>query len=220
MHPNHRFIPILALAGTLLLGALALPASGQERSWTASVFVEGGGVLPIRTLGRNVGIFPGLDEQQVVSDLENFGSFGGGVEIDLPATNLRFRAVYNTTTGGAVTGRIGFCGDPDNPLVTGDICEPAETDATIQSFAVDVGFVRGRPGAIFRPVILLGVGLRKYEFGDPDCPPLDPVETAGRTCLLMEDLWLEEGGLTPILRFGLGIENQSCQCGFDVRDMP
>lgn len=197
-----------------LLGALAVPASGQavpqERSWSLSLFVEGGGLLPIRTLGRNVGIFPQIDQQQGVSDLENTAAFGGGAELLLREKNIRFRAAYHTTSGGSVVGRLGFCGDPGNPLVTGDLCEQIESDAQVQSFSADVGFIRGREGALLRPVIYLGAGIRKYTIAEISCPPTttpDVVEEIqARTCLLMEDIWSETGGLTPTLRFGLGLD--------------
>ena len=197
-----------------LLGVQAVPASGQaipqERSWSLSLFVEGGGMIPIRTLGRNVGIFPQLDQQQGVSDLESSAAFGGGAELLLKEKDIRFRAAYHTTSGSGVVGRLGFCGDPGNPLVTGDLCEQIQSDAQVQSFSVDVGFIRGREGAVLRPVIYLGAGLRKYTIGELSCPPVttpDVVEEIqARTCLLMQDLWSDTGGLTPTLRFGLGLD--------------
>lgn len=207
----------LSLYSVLVAALIAAPAAPvtaqdtpQERSWTLSVFAEGGGLLPIRSLGRNVGIFPQLDQQQVVSDLENSAVLGGGVEILFREKGLRVRAVYNTTTGGSVVGRLGFCGDPGSPLVTGDICEPVQADAQVHSFAADVGFMRGREGAIIRPVIYLGAGVRKYSIGALDCPPIagtDVIqEIQARTCGLVQDIWGDTGGLTPTLRFGLGFD--------------
>lgn len=197
----------LALAlPVALLVAFSSPSSAQERSWSISVFTDAGGLIPIRSLGKNSGNLQELEDQQVLADMDNAVSWGAGVELLIPASSLRLQAKYNATQGGGVSGRIAFCGDPGNPLLTGELCEPITADATLHSFSVDVAFLRAALDRRFRPVVFLGLGLRKYEVGLPTCPPLEPLTYRGQACILLTDLWIDDGGITPTLRFGLGFD--------------
>lgn len=198
-----RRIPTLSLLGLLLVAA-ARPATAQDRTWTVSLVADAGAILPIRTLGKNAGVLQERPDEQVISKMEEAMTFGGGVEVDLPARNLRFRAMYHTTRGGEVVGRLAFCGDPGSPLVTGGVCQDVRADATMHSLSLDMAFMRSGAGSLIRPVVFIGGGLRKYDFGNLQCP--FPADWVYATCPLLYDLWVEEGGFTPVLRFGLGFD--------------
>ena len=191
-----RLLPLTLVAALLAatLGTTA-PASAQERSWSVSLLAETGVVIPIRTMGKNAGDLQQQSDEQVVGELEDAVTVGGGIEVEMPDRQLRFRALYNQTVGGSVLGRLGFCGDPDNPLITGQACEAVRADATLRSFTLDVGFVRRPPEARFRPVIYIGLGLRQYDIGELTCP--FPPDYQYSTCDLLGELWAEPRAAPP-----------------------
>jgi hypothetical protein len=195
---------VFTLAALALATSLALPVHGQERSWTVSVFADAGGIIPIRTLGKNAGALQERPEEQVISEFENAMTVGGGVEVGFPASQIRIRASYHTTPSGSVIGRLAFCGDPDTPLVTGGVCQQVNADARLHTLGADLSFVRGSPDSWLRPVIFLGLALRKYEIGGFECPFSEDAEY--NTCGLLDELWSEEGGFAPTLRFGVGFD--------------
>lgn len=192
------------LATLLVFAPLARPVSGQERNWRVSLVLEGGGYFPTRTMGNNAGELQQRPDEQVVAEVDDATTIGGGVEVELVRQRIRVRGVFHTTNGGGVTGRLAFCGDPDSPLVTGGVCTSVTAPSTVRSFATEVAFLRGSPTARIRPAILLGLGLREYSIGTLECPFSANAEYA--TCPLLEELWAEAGGLTSVLRFGVGLD--------------
>lgn len=193
------------LIALLALAPVAHPVAGQEeRSWTVSVFMDAGAILPVRTLAKNAGALQERPDEQVVAEFEDAFTIGGGVEVEFPASRIRVRGIYQTTFSGQVIGRLAFCGDPDNPLVVGGVCQAVNADARLHTAAVDVAFVRASQDAWLRPVIFLGFGLRKYEIGVAPCPFSEDAEY--NTCELLDQIWSDEGGLAPTLRFGLGFD--------------
>ncbi len=202
MRTRSFVLPVLTLAMSTLL---ASPLHAQARDWTISVTADAGVFVPIRNLGKNAGATQSLPVLQVVADMNSAFQTGFGIELSHPSKDILVRAMYRTTVGGTVTGRLGLCGDPSDPLFTGAICQPVENDAKVQTFFADVGFIRGDPGSRLRPVIRMGLGVRKYSFGTVVCQDPSDWEVV---CNFTSDIWNDAGGLTPTLSFGVGLQGE------------
>ena len=195
------FVLLTALTA---LAPLAQPASSQQRNWSVSLVFDGGALFPTRTMGNNAGELQQRPDEQVVAEVDDATTLGGSVEVTLARQQIRIRGLFHTTTGGGVTGRLAFCGDPDSPLVTGGVCTGVQAPATVRSFMSEVAFLRGSPNSRIRPNIMLGLGLRQYDIGALDCPFGANAQYA--TCALLDQLWDGSDGLTPVLRFGVGLD--------------
>lgn len=191
-----RLLPC-ALLGVFFATA---PAEAQLGGWTLSATADFGGNFPIRQLGKNAGTIPQVPVLQVVADREKSLSVGAGVIATSPSGETTVRGRFYTTIDGIVSGRLGFCGEPDNPLFRGPLCEPVETTADVRSFAVDVGFLQGAPGDRIRASIHIGAGLRSFSFGSIDCE--DPTDWEV-ICEFTSEIWQDEGGVSPFILAGL-----------------
>ena len=199
-----RTLSFLSALALLVLAPLGV--SAQERTWSVSLVAEGGGLFPVRTLGKNSGLLPQLDDQQIIAEIDESAMWGAGVEVFFPGPMLRVRGMYHTTVNGASRGRIGVCGDPNDPLITGPVCEDWVTPATVESFSVDLSFVRASMERRFRPTIYLGGGVRQYTLSTVECPPPTALDIRAAACPLLNELWVEDGGLAPFVRFGAGMD--------------
>lgn len=201
--------PVVAFLLVLLVLPLIAPTSmeAQERSWHLTPFARVGGLIPLRSTGKTVGFFQNTfpQEQQVIAELGNALEYGGGISVEFPSRALRVDVAYARTDGGDANAQIGFCGSPDDPLSNAPYCGRIYTPYQIQGFSADVVTVRGRTGALLRPVLSLGVGLRQYSFEDPDCTAYEDSDVAS-ACVYIGDLWVDGGGYTPTLRAGFGLD--------------
>jgi hypothetical protein len=195
-----RRIATSLLAGAAVAFTTAAPGQAQLGGWSLSVSAEGGVNIPTRQLGKNASTIPQLPVLQVVADRETSAVIGGGVEFTSPSGETILRARFTTTLNGGVNGRLGVCGDPDEPLFQGPLCEPVETTAEERSFSADIGFMQGSPGDRVRASIHIGGGLRSFSFGSTDC--VDPTDWE-LVCSFTSDIWADDGGITPFILAGL-----------------
>ncbi len=179
---------------------MGTPGHAQLSGWSVSATAGFGGWVPLRQLGKNSGTIPQVPVLQVVAERKNSATFGGGVTLVSPTGNTLLRARYSQTLSGIVSGRLGVCGDPDEPFFQGPLCAPVETDSNIRSFQVDMGFMQGSATARIRPSLHFGVGLRSYSFTQNEC--VDPTEWEV-ICEFTSEIWQDDGGLTPFLMAGL-----------------
>jgi hypothetical protein len=199
----HRFAPV----ALVVLASLAVqtPAAAQERSWTVRALGEVGLFLPLRTLGKNASSVLRLGS--VIAELEAAPSFGVGAAIDFPEKGTTLRARFQTTPDGDVRGRLGVCGDPDDPLAGGPLCEPVNASYSTKSFSVDGAVLRGSADSRLRPVVALGLGLRRYDFDANAGQCTAPGVHTGWApiCERTVDIWRGDSGWSPMLQFGVGL---------------
>lgn len=203
--PLRRTALALALLALPGLAFSATPVAAQLGGWTVGATADVGGYLPLRQLGKNAGTIPQLPVLQVVADRQSSLFFGGGLLFTSPSGETTVRARYSTTVGGVVSGRLGVCGEPDNPLFRGPLCEPVETDSDVRSFSVDLGFLQGSPGDRIRASLHLGGGLRSFSFGTIACE--DPTDWE-IVCDFTSEIWQDDGGIAPFLMGGLRLNGQ------------
>ena len=195
-----RRIATSLVACALTVIVTAVPARAQLGGWSLSVTAEGGVNIPTRQLGKNSGTIPQLPVLQVVADRESSGVVGGGVMLTSPSGETTVRARFLTTLDGSVSGRLGVCGDDDNPLFQGPLCAPVETTVDMNSFSVDLGFLQGAPGDRVRASLHIGAGLRTFSFGTNVCE--DPTDWQ-QVCEFTSEIWEDDGGVVPFLLAGL-----------------
>jgi hypothetical protein len=176
-----------------------------------------GAFVPLRQLGKNSSTILETSVLQVVADRDNSALIGGGVTFTSPTGNTLVRARYAQTLSGVVAGRLGVCGDPDQPLFQGDLCAPVETQSDIRSFQVDMGFMQGSPTARIRPSLHFGAGIRAYSFTQNECS--DPNAQRQTVCEFSRDIWAEDGGLTPFLMAGLRLSGDVGPANLFVESM-
>jgi hypothetical protein len=205
-HPADPEDPVRRLAARFVLPALlgllltSTPGHAQFAGWSVSATADVGGFFPLRQLGKNAGTIPQVPVLQVVAERKASTTFGGGVTLISPTGNTLVRARYSQTLDGIVSGRLGVCGDPDEPFFQGPLCAPVETDSNVRSFQVDMGFMQGSPTARIRPSLHIGAGIRSYSFTQNECN--DPTEWEV-ICEFTSEIWQDDGGLTPFLMGGL-----------------
>lgn len=202
MRRNASPLLLCALVGALLP---ATPVQAQLGGWSLSATAEGGFNIPIRQLGKNSGTIPQLPVLQVVADRESSATVGGGLILTSPSGETFVRARFLTTLDGVVSGRLGVCGDADNPLFRGPLCQPVETSVDVRSFSVDLGFLQGAPGDRLRASLHIGAGLRTFTFGTVDC--VDPTDWEV-VCEFTSEIWQDDGGIAPFLMGGLRINGR------------
>jgi len=192
----------------VVLACLAVqsPAAAQERSWTVRALGEVGFFLPLRTLGKNAS--SELSLGAVIAELESAPSFGGGVAIEFPEKGTALRARFQTVLDGDVRGRLGVCGDPDDPLADGDLCNEVSATYSMTTLSIDGQVLRGSAASRLRPLVSLGVGLRKYSFepNEGQCTAPGAVALWTPICNRTVDIWREDAGWSPMLRFGAGLQ--------------
>lgn len=190
---------VLGLA--LLVGAVESVAANphqQGRSWSVAAFASGGYQWPTGRLAQNVtgNDDPNLGLLETVSELAPSPAWAGGIELGLPPQGVLFRLGWMSTTGAEVTGRLGVC-----TLLRGELCAPVAAPVTVREAFLDVRLLRGRSEAPIRPVVSVGIGLRRYSYIVPTCPL--SIGDARLVCLAITDLYTDTSDHF-VLRFGLG----------------
>jgi len=190
----------------------AAPVHAQESSWGLRVFANGGMNFPLRNLGKNAVEIQQQAALQVVAQVEDSPSAGGGLEFLFPDRDLRIRAQLLTTLGATARGILGLC-------ESGQLAVPGEglcgldivTDAQVIDGTAELIFVAGEPSRLIRPLVWFGLGLRSFDF-DSDGLACDQyggqLDEPYQICRKSQEI-LEEPSVNPTLTFGLGLEADS-----------
>jgi len=205
MLDRHRRIGI-----SLVLGLLAAaPLHAQDSSWGINVFALGGGNFPLGNLGKNAVEIQQESALQVVAQVDNSPSLGGGLEFLLLGHGLRIRGQFQTTVGATARGVLGVCESGDVALPGVGLCAlQIEADARVLDGSAELVFLAGNPNRQVRPTLSLGVGVRSFQFGTDalDCADFGPeMEPAYLICQSSEEI-LEDPSVNPTLTFGVGVE--------------
>ena len=195
-----------ARAGLLVVGSVcaavdsvAASEQSQDRSWSAAVFVGGSYQWPTGRLVKNTSDggdpSPGLVE--TVSELLPSPVWAGGVEIGLPARDAYVRLGWMSTIDAEASGQLGIC-----TLLDGALCTPVVAPVVVREVFSDLRLVRHNSEAQIRPVVNVGIGLRRYSYIVPTCPT--SVGDARRVCIAVTDLYADARDHL-VLRFGLGV---------------
>jgi hypothetical protein len=200
----------LTIGICLVLALLsAAPVHGQEASWGLRAFTLGGATLPLRNLGSNAVDLESETGLQVLAEIENSPSFGGGLEFLFPNGDVRIRGQVTTTLGATAKGFLGLCesgrlADPNEGFCALDI----GTDARVIDGTAELVFLSGSPDRLIRPTISFGLGIRSFDFESEslDCNPFGGQETGEYKICSASQQILEEPSVNPSLTFGLGLE--------------
>lgn len=200
----HRpFVFIVAI-----LGLLATPprASAQTiAGWSLGARAEAGVFSPFRSLGKNASGLVDRPNLQTTADLEATTLVGGALMAVSPSGTESLKLGFQTTVGGTVSGGLSICGDDDDPLFVGELCEPVEASAELRNISAILSFLRGTPGSFVRPEFHVGVGFRQYTFGERDCT--DPGGWQ-EVCEFTRDIWDGTDGWSPYGTAGAGFRRQ------------
>jgi hypothetical protein len=208
-----------SLSWTLLLVLMfVVPVpelSAQQDPWTISFEVESGVYAPTRSFGKNS---RGTDDPSLVAlqpsaKANPVAIFGGGLRIQLPNPMMSLRLSGYRTAVGTVESRTPACDvlsvlDPEALPVRARLqCDSPFTEKfTISEVVARVQFKRlSDEGQRLRPTIDLGIGLRQYNFGGPDClNDATLLQEARFICDNAEKLTANQ--TTPLILFGIGLE--------------
>jgi len=197
--------------GTCLLLVLlsANPISAQEGSWGLRVFPHAGLHLPQRNLGKNAVEIQFQSALQVVAQVENSPTVGGGLELFLGGNDFRIRGQFSTTVGSTARGVLGLCESGRLEFANQELCAvDTETDAQIIDGTAELVFVTGNPDRWIRPLITLGVGVRSFDFDSESLQCLtfgNELSDEYKICDQAKEI-LENPSVNPSLTFGLGLE--------------
>ncbi len=197
--------------GASLVFALlaAAPLQAQESPWGINVFAFGGENVPLRNLGKNAVEVQQLSAIQVVAQLENSASLGGGLEFLFLNHDLKIRGQFSTTVGAAAKGVLGLCESGELAAPGVGLCAvKIETDARIIDGSAELVLFAGERNRRVRPTISLGLGVRSFGFGsdDLDCGEFgNELDDAFQVCRKSKEI-LENPSVNPTLTFGVGLE--------------
>jgi len=188
---------------------VAAPGQAQEPSWGLRVFAQGGGNIPLRNLGKNAVEIQEQSALQVVAQLENSPSIGGGLELLFPNQEMRIRGQFAMTTGATATGILGLCESGELAAPGQGLCAlNIETDAQVMDGTAELVFLAGRPGRLVRPTISFGIGVRSFDFDSDALNCSDyggELDDAFQICQQSREI-LENPSVNPSLTFGVGLE--------------
>jgi hypothetical protein len=146
---------------------------------------------------------------QVVAEVENSPSLGGGLELLIPGHDLRIRGQIMTTLGAEARGVLGIC-------ESGQIAAPGEglcaldprVDAQLIDGTAELIFVAGEPGRWVRPTLSIGLGVRSFDFDSQslDCDGYGSQLTDEYQVCIKSKQLLEDPSVNPTLTFGVGLE--------------
>ncbi len=199
-----------ALTALALFAAPAAPAgplAAQEepaaRGWSLGLWAGGGYQWPTGRLANNAASDnPNLQLLETVADLNPSSVMAGGIELRVPRQELSVLVGIEATTGAEVTGQVAIC-----DLVGGSLCVPEVAPARIRAVTSAVRMLAGNPLGTVRPVFTGGLGVRRFDFDIPDCPPRSS-DDAALVCWAITDLYRDT---QPhyFLRGGVGIQGGS-----------
>lgn len=188
---------------TVLLAAVPgiaqepLPESGLE----AALWVKAGYQYPSGQFAKNTATDVGSGLLETVAELGPSPMVAAGIDVRFPAQGLSVEVGWETTMGAQASGRIAACA-----LLTGRLCEERDAETSVRSFFTRLRVLRGQPGQRIRPVIVGGVGVRRYSFAQSTCSGgLDDVAVV---CRAITELY-RDPGLHAAIRGGLGGELRS-----------
>lgn len=192
----------LATAAVLLTAA---PGVAQEplpeRGWQAAPWVKAGYQYPSGQFARNTATDVASGLLETVAELGPSLVAAAGFDVRFPAQGLSVEVGWETTVGAQASGQIAVCA-----LVAGILCETREVATTVQGFYSHLRVLRGQPGGRIRPVIIGGIGVRRYSFAEATCPGgLDDVAVV---CRAVTEIY-RDPGLHAVIRGGLGGELRS-----------
>lgn len=188
-----RFVAVI-----LVLASTPAAVGAQDRDWRWRAVGEFGLFHPTRDLGKAVGNLPELSALQATATIDPAPFVGGGIEAMSVARQLVFRLAVRTTLGAEATGQLGVCN-----IATGDVCAPRRAEAKVTLFSGEVAFVQGNPAQTFRPVLMGGIGARRYSFSAEPCPP--GASQVATVCEMITGIF-EDPGMAPFFQFGFGVE--------------
>lgn len=196
-----------ALTALALFAAPAAPAgplAAQEepaaRGWSLGLWAGGGYQWPTGRLANNAASDnPNLQLLETVADLNPSSVLSGGFELHVPGQELSVQIGIEATTGAEVTGRVAICS-----LFSGSICVPRMAPARIRAVTSAVRMLAGNPLSSVRPVLTGGLGVRRFDFDIPECPPRT-ADDAALVCWAVTDLYRDP---QPhyFLRAGVGLQ--------------
>ena len=208
---SSQAVSALLLTATAFSLAIGTPAvaqvettAGQEepsgRAWNVAVWVKAGYQLPAgRLANHSVSDNPDLRLLETVSELNNSGLAGGGIEVSLPLHDFSLRLGWESTRGAEATGRIAIC-----DLLEGRLCKPEVAPVAVQAVTSRLRIAGGNAESSIRPVIFLGVEVRQFDFTVSECPSLVDDE-ATVVCRAIIDLYADPAA-HPFLRGGIGVQ--------------
>lgn len=200
----------LRIGISLVLGLMAAaPLHAQDPSWGINVFALGGGNFPLRNLGKNTVDIQQHPFLQVVAQVENSPSLGGGLEFLLLEHDLKIRGEFRTTVGATARGLLGVCESGDVAQIGVGLCAlQIGTDARVMDGSAELVLLAGDPNRRVRPSFSIGLGVRSFQFETDalDCADFGTeLDDAYQVCRRSEEI-LEDPGANLALTFGLGLE--------------
>lgn len=197
-----------ALAGLLAAVAWLLavaPGVAQqplpERGWEAALWVKAGYQYPSGRFAKNTATDVASGVLETVAELGPSPVVAAGIDVRFPVQGVSVEAGWETTIGAQASGQIAACA-----LVAGVLCETRDVETSVQGFYSRLRVLRGQPGQRIRPVIIGGIGVRRYLFAEATCPGgLDDVAVV---CRAITEIY-RDPGLHAAIRGGLGGELRS-----------
>jgi len=193
----------------VLMLLAATPVHAQESTWGLRVFPYAGLNLPQRNLGKNAVEIQQQSALQVVAQLENSPSIGGGLEFLFGDHDVRIRGQFATTVGATARGVLGLCESGRLGFSAEGLCEvDTETDAQVMDGTAELVFVTGNPDQWIRPTVSFGFGIRRFDFESEalDCGLYgSELSDEYKVCDQAKEI-LEDPSVNPSLTFGVGLE--------------
>jgi len=193
-----------------MLGALHVApgmsphASAQEPptgSWRLVLWAHTGYQYPGGRFASNSPSGTGTGPLGILDAFAEFGGsqmHGGGVELAPPATDISFRAGWETTVGAKATGSLGICA-----LVGGAVCQEEVAPLAMRGVVLEARTSRADSQRRLASVIGLGIGLRWFGFSVPDCTGKS--DDALLICDAITDLYREPRSHF-VLRLSVGLQ--------------
>lgn len=202
-----------ALLGLALLPQLLTPSPARAQdSWSFAGIVDAGSFIGTRNLGGVVGSVGDFQAIQATGRLRPSFVVGAGMEATLPGSDTWFRLLARTTHAGSGEVSIALCS-----LVVGEICEVLEVDARTTSLHAHVGFKQGSEGQAARTAFFVGLGLRRYWFGERDCSPFLDTPDMYTVCQFMRTLFDNPPSLAPVIEIGFELAFTAGPATFTLR---
>ncbi|MCY3547203.1 MAG: hypothetical protein OXH49_10020 [Gemmatimonadetes bacterium] len=182
----------------------AKPAAAQDpettRGWQAGLWFAGGYQWPTGRLAKHApSDNPNLNLLEVVSDLGPSPLVSGGLLLRFPDLETAVRIGLEGSSGAEASGQVAIC-----DLVSGRICAPEVVPAEIRAVTAGVRVLTGDAAAQVRPVLSAGLGVRRFAFVLPDCPPAS-TDDAALICNAVTELFRDPDPHL-FLQVGLGLQ--------------
>ena len=200
--------PVASLTRAAAAVALAVlcvtPAAAQDpdaaRGWKAGLWFAGGYQWPTGRLAKHAASDnPNLSLLEVVSDLEPSPLVSGGLLLRFPGLETAVRIGLEGSSGAEASGQVAIC-----DLVSGRICAPEVVPTEIRALTTGVRVLTGSTLAQVRPVLSAGLGVRRFAFVLPACPPAS-TDDAALICNAVTELFRDPDPHL-FLQVGLGLQ--------------